>query len=472
MADNRGMLSAARRSPLPRTRQLSGWLFGALSVPLLTVLLVVVRPHLALPTVMLLFLTLVVATASLGGTWPALAVALGSFLVVNWYFTPPFHTWTVAETNHLIALFVFLAVAAAVSMFVTVANHQAVQANRARTQAETLAALAQAALEPDPIGTILERLRSTFALEAAAVLHQADGAWSLEAYAGEEPPITPADADWSTPLGPHSQLALSGRPLDGDDERLLVAFAAQLASALNGLRLRRAAAAAEALERANELRTALLAAVSHDLRTPLASIKASVSSLRAEDIRWSAEEAAQFLATIEEETDRLNGLVGNLLDMSRIQTGALHLTRRAVGLEEVVPAALASLGHRSDAVDVELAETLPQVDADPGLLERAVANLVANATAWSPPGGRVRIEAAATDGTVELRVIDHGPGIAAGDLARVFQPFQRLGDRNRGGVGLGLAVTRGFVDAMHGQIAVEDTPGGGLTMIIRLPQSE
>ena len=464
------MLNAVRQSPLPRKRQLSGWLFGAVSIPLLAVVLVVARPHLALPTVMLLFLTLVVATASIGGTVPALAAAVGSFLIVNWYFTPPTHTWTVAETSHLIDLFVFLVVAGVVSLFVTVANHQALAADRARAEAETLASLAQAGLEPDPIGTILERLRFTFALEGAAVLQRTGDRWAVEAFAGEHALATPEDADWSTSLGDRSRLAVSGHHLDAADQRVLVAFAAQLANALTGLRLRRAAAGAEALERANELRTALLAAVSHDLRTPLASIKACVTSLRAEDVSWSEDVATQFLATIEEETDRLNGLVGNLLDMSRIQTGALHLTQRAVGLEEVVPGALASLGPQSDSVDVDRAETLPQVEADPGLLERAVANVVGNATAWSPPSRRVRLEASAAAGAVELRVIDHGPGIPAVDRERVFHPFQRLGDdRHRGGVGLGLAVSRGFIEAMHGELRIENTPGGGVTMVIRLP---
>lgn len=465
------MLLPSHRPRLPRRRQLSGWLFAGTAIPLLAVVLVAVREHLALPTVMLLFLVSVVATASVGGTWPALSAAVGSFLIVNWFFTPPFHTWTVAETNHLIALFVFLVVAAVVSMFVTMADHQALQADRARREAETLAALARAALEPDPIGTILERLRATFGLDATAVLQRSEDGWRVEAGAGPSPPATPGDADWSTRLGAQSQLAVSGRHLDADDERLLVTFAAQLASALTGLRLRRAAADAEALQQANELRTALLTAVSHDLRTPLASIKASVTSLRADDVSWTRDEAAEFLATIEEETDRLNGLVGNLLDMSRIQTGALHLTQRDVGLEEVVPAAIGSLGQLGHLVDVDLDETLPQVEADPGLLERAVANLVANAIAWSPPGRRVRIEASTTADTVQLRVIDHGPGIDVAHRARVFQPFQRLGDRNRSGVGLGLAVSRGFVEAMRGELRIEDTPGGGATMLVLLPRA-
>jgi two-component system sensor histidine kinase KdpD len=366
------VVQVPRLAALPHRRQLFGWVFAALALTTATIVLVAVRDRLALPSVMLFYLLLVVATASIGGALPALTAAVAAFLLVNWFFTPPFHTWTVAEGDHLFALFVFLAVAGVVSLFVTVAAHRAAEAERARTEAESLAL---------------------------------------------------------------------------------------------------AAATADALARANELRTALLAAVSHDLRTPLASIKASVTSLRAGDVDWSRAEADVFLATIEEETDHLNELVGNLLDMSRLQTGALELSQRAVGLEEVVPAALASLGRRAPSVDVAVPETLPRVDADPGLLERALANLVANAAVWSPPGHPVRLEGAATTDEVELRVIDHGPGIPVVDRERVFLPFQRLGDRSRGGVGLGLAVSRGFIEAMHGELCVEDTPGGGLTMVVRLPRA-
>lgn len=437
----------------------------------MTVILVAARDHLALPSVMLLYLLLVVATASVGGAWPALTAAVAAFLAVNWYFTPPFHTWSVAEGDHLLALFVFLVVAGVVSMFVTVAARQAAEANRARNEAETLAGLAGAALEADPLSTLVGRLRETFGLAAAAVLQHDGQHWIVEASTGAPVPDRPDEADWAMPLAEDSQLALNGASLSTDDRRVLAAFAAQLASALTGLRLRRAAESADALARANELRTALLAAVSHDLRTPLASIKASVTSLRAGDVHWSHAEADDFLLTIEEETDRLNALVGNLLDMSRLQAGALELTQRPIGLEEVVPAALASLGNRVPTVDLDVPETLPRVEADPGLLERALANLVANAAVWSPPERPVRLEGAATSSNVELRVIDHGPGIAHGDRERIFQPFQRLGDRGRGGVGLGLAVSRGFIEAMRGELRVEDTPGGGLTMVVTLPRS-
>jgi len=218
----------------------------------------------------------------------------------------------------------------------------------------------------------------------------------------------------------------------------------------------------------------LLAAVSHDLRTPLASIKASVTSLLQQDIDWPPEATREFLETIDEESDRLNSLVGNLLDMSRLQTGALQLLVREVGLEEVVPRAIAGLPDRAVPVMLDLPETLPRVRADVGLLERAVANVVDNARAWSPVDRPVRVEAGAVLDRVDLRVIDHGPGIPESERELIFRPFQRLGDNSRDGtgVGLGLAVARGFVEAMGGELAVEDTPGGGLTMVLSMPVAE
>jgi two-component system sensor histidine kinase KdpD len=236
--------------------------------------------------------------------------------------------------------------------------------------------------------------------------------------------------------------------------------------------LQASARSAEALllSRTDELRVSLLRAVSHDLRSPLASIKASVTSLLQRDVDWTEEATLEFLGTIDEESDRLDGLVANLLDMSRLQSGALEVAMRPVGFEEVVPAALASLSLPTDTVDIAFDETMPRVQADPALLERVVANLAANAITASGADGRVRVEASASSHHVELRVVDCGPGIPPGDRARIFEPFQRLGDSG-GGVGLGLAVARGFVRAMGGELSVEGTPGGGTTMVIGLPEA-
>jgi two-component system sensor histidine kinase KdpD len=270
------------------------------------------------------------------------------------------------------------------------------------------------------------------------------------------------------PLHGTEVLVLSGDALGDDDREVLRAFAGQVAIAVQQRELRADADRAAGLQEANELRTALLAAVSHDLRTPLSSIKAAVSSLLQRDVDFTPSATRELLETIDEGSDRLNHLVGNLLDMSRLQTGALQLVMRDVGLDEVVPVAVAALIH-AERVDVDVDETLPRVRADAALLERAIANVVENALAWSPGAGRVRVEAVATQDRVDLHVVDQGPGIPVARREDVFRPFQRLGDRSNGsGVGLGLAVARGFLEAMGGRIAVEDTPGGGVTMVISL----
>jgi two-component system sensor histidine kinase KdpD len=289
----------------------------------------------------------------------------------------------------------------------------------------------------------------------------------VEAAAGPSPPRRPEDGVEVIELGPDTALVLSGASLPASARLVLSAFAAQLAVAVRERELAREADEAALQQGGNELRMAILAAVSHDLRTPLASIKASVSSLRQDDVAWKPEETAEFLATIEEETDRLGNLVANLLDMSRIQTGALNLVRAKVGLDEVVPRALASLPDGGRSVEVEVPESLPRLDVDAALLERAIANLVSNAEAWSLASQPVCVRASAAGRIVELRVVDRGPGIPPEDRDRVFEPFQRLGDRSStNGVGLGLAVARGFVEAMGGELRMEDTPGGGLTAVV------
>jgi two-component system sensor histidine kinase KdpD len=458
------------QSPLPPRRRALGWLLAAGGVPLLTVALANLRTAVTLPTVLVLFMALVVTTAAVGGSRPAFLAATGGFLAANWYFTPPYYRWTVAEGDHALALVVFLGVAGLVSHFVDVAAHRSLDAARAREEARTLATLAATTSEDDPLPSLLGHLRDAFRLEAAAVLCRGETGWSVEATSGERAPTRPEEADLTEPLSHDGVLAVVGNGFAAQDRPLLKAFAAELGAARERRRLRAEARRAGQLAEANELRSALLQAVSHDLRTPLASIKASVSSLCQDDVDWSAEERREFLGTIADETDRLITLVTNLLDMSRIQVGALHPALEAVGLEEVVPAAVTSLGRRGDVVDVDLDETLPPVWADAALLERALANLIDNAVRFNPPGGRVQVRAGAFSDRLDVRVIDRGAGVPRPDRERIFEPFQRLGDRHAGGgVGLGLAVTRGFVNAMGGTIEIDDTPGGGTTVVITLP---
>jgi two-component system sensor histidine kinase KdpD len=333
-----------------------------------------------------------------------------------------------------------------------------------------LSALAGNVVEADPLPALLSHLRRSFGLTGVALLRRTDDGWMTEAADGAAP-TTPDAADDVHTAGRDLVLALSGGDHHAEDRRVLNAFAANLSAALERRRLHKQAEEAAALADTNELRSALLQAVSHDLRTPLAGIKASVNSLRQPDVTWTTEESGEFLETIEDETDRLTNLVDNLLDMSRIHADAVAPALRSTTLDEVVPAALASLGALARDVVVDVPEDLPPVDADPTLLERVVANLVVNALTHGEGAHPARIEAGCVGGRVLLRVIDRGKGIALQDRERMFRPFQRQGDaapRLGAGIGLGLAVARGFTRAMSGELTIEDTPGGGTTMVVEL----
>jgi len=381
------------------------------------------------------------------------------------------HEFTVADGENLLALAIFMLVGGVVSFLLATSSRRTVEAAQARAEAETLAALSGTlAAAAEPLPQLVAQVRAAFEADSAAVLSGGPVAWTVLASAGEPVPARPEDGELSVGLHGDAVLVLDGAAVTQADPEILRAFVGQVATALERRELRAASERAAGLEEANELRTALLAAVSHDLRTPLSSIKASVSSLLQRDVDFSPAATRELLETIDEGADRLNHLIGNLLDMSRLQTGAVQLVMRDVGLDEVVPVAL--VGLDGDRLAVDVPETLPRVRADAALLERAIANIAENALAWSPPDARVRIEACATQATVELSVVDRGPGIPSEQRDDVFRPFQRLGDRSTDtGVGLGLAVARGFVEAMDGRIDVDDTPGGGTTMVISLPVS-
>jgi two-component system, OmpR family, sensor histidine kinase KdpD len=289
------------------------------------------------------------------------------------------------------------------------------------------------------------------------------------ATSGVQPCSRPEEGDTEVPIDDLA-LVLRGRVLPADDRRVLAAFAAQVVVALRQRRLSDAAAEAGPLAEVDRTRTALLAAVSHDLRTPLASAKASVTALRSPGVEWKDSERAELLATADESLDQLTRLVNNLLDMSRLQAGALAAHPARIGVDDVLSAVLAELGPSSLAVRVRLPDDLPELYADPGLLERILANVVSNALRHSPADRPPIVSGSALGGRVELRVVDRGPGVAESDWQRIFVPFQRLGDRdNTTGVGLGLALSRGLAEAMGGSLEPENTPGGGLTMVLSLP---
>ncbi|MFE0824402.1 ATP-binding protein [Streptomyces sp. NPDC058794] len=468
VAKGRG-LPVARGARLGRSRIVWGWFTGLGGPVLLTLLLNTV--HLGLANDVLFYLALTVAAALLGGLYPALASAAVGSLLLNWFFTPPVNRITIADPRNMLALAIFVGVALSVASVVDVAARRTHQAARLRAESEILSFLAGDVLRGETsLETLLERVRETFGMESAALLErEGDVApWTCAGQAGTGPPVErPEDADVDMPVGDHMALALTGRVLPAEDRRVLAAFAAQAAVVLDRRRLREEADRARALAEGNRIRTALLAAVSHDLRTPLAGIKAAVTSLRSDDVSWSEEDQAELLEGIEEGADRLDHLVGNLLDMSRLQTGTVTPLIREIDVDEVVPMALGGVPEGS--VELDVPETLPMVAVDAGLLERAMANLIENAVKYSPAGRAVLVAASALADRVEVRVVDRGPGVPDDAKERIFEPFQRYGDAPRGsGVGLGLAVARGFAEAMSGTLNAEDTPGGGLTMVLTL----
>jgi two-component system sensor histidine kinase KdpD len=474
---------AARRrkrllSPLPARRRLAAVLLAVIGFPLLTVVLTSSRGHVDLSTALSSYLVLVIAVAATGGVWPAIPAAAAGFLLSNYYFAPPIHTFTIADARDVLALTMFLVTAGVVSILVDLAARRTAAAVQARSDARMLARVAGRLVSPEgnPMPALLDELVVAFRLESAAILHSEPAGstprWTTVASAGSAPLTSPDDASLMLPLTDLDVLALQGPGLTAEDRDILAAFAAQLATALESDRLHAGAAEADSLARANQLRSALLAAVSHDLRTPLASIKAASSSLLSEQLSFGPDETAILLHTIDDEADRLNALVENLLDMSRLETGAMEILSRTTDVAELVAAALASLGPRAEGVVVAVDASVPGLETDPVLLERVVANLVDNALVHGA-GTSVRVEAGAVAGRVDIRVIDHGPGIRPADRDLVFRPFHRLGDTsNRVGVGLGLAVSRGFVEAVGGELDLEDTPGGGGTLVVRLPAPE
>ncbi|MFF4307704.1 ATP-binding protein [Streptomyces sp. NPDC001601] len=462
-------LPVARGARLGRGRIIAGWLVGLAGPAVMAVLLNTV--DLGLANDMLLFLTLTVAAALLGGLFPALASAAFGSLLLNYFYTPPLHRLTIADPKNIVAIVIFFGVALSVASVVDLAARRTHQAARLRAESEILSFLAGNVLRGETsLEELLERVRETFGMESAALLERASDVepWSCAGRAGFGPALErPEDGDVDMPIGDHMALALTGRVLPAEDRRVLAAFAAQAVVVLDRRRLQEEAEQARTLAEGNRIRTALLAAVSHDLRTPLAGIKAAVTSLRSDDVDWSEEDRAELLEGIEEGADRLDHLVGNLLDMSRLQTGTVTPIVHETDLDEVVPMAL--VGVPDGSVDLDVPETLPMVEADAGLLERSVANLVENAVKYSPPDRPVLVSASAIADRVEVRIVDRGIGVPDEAKERIFEPFQRYGDAPRGaGVGLGLAVARGFAEAMGGTLNAEDTPGGGLTMVLSL----
>ncbi|WP_225755452.1 DUF4118 domain-containing protein [Actinotalea sp. Marseille-Q4924] len=436
---------------LATRRVVGGWLLAVVGPPMLTWLLLQNRDDLGLASDLMMFFTLVVATALVGGLVPSLVCALASASLLNYYFTRPTGTWWISDPENVLALVVFALVATAVASVVDLAERRSRQAREAQAEAAVLSELSRAVLAGE---ASRDRLRDVLLRHfreqgrAAVALPEA------------------ADIGGVVPL--------DGPSLSPADLRIVAAFDAQARLILERQELREVSQRARELEQVDALRTALLTAASHDLRTPLAAIRAAVDVLHAHDVTLSVEDREAMTLAVAEATARLEHIVDDLLDLSRLQMGAVEPQLRPTELVEVVLPAVDGLP--ADRIAVDLPDDLPLVMTDAGLLERVVANIAANAVRHSPPGRPARVEVRAGDDVVVVRVVDHGTGVAPEERERMFQPFQRVGaeaargPHRAGGMGLGLAVARGLADAVGARLRVEETPGGGLTMSIDVPR--
>jgi two-component system, OmpR family, sensor histidine kinase KdpD len=458
--------------PLGRQRVMSAWGMFAVGLPVLVAILVPFRDRLAVATSLLIFLAFVLAVAAVGGRRISIIAALTAAVAENWYFVEPVGTLTIGSNQNLVALIVFVLVAVTVGTLVERTAKRSNEVGRARAEAEALArSSVTLAGETDPVPGLLDQIRTVFGFDGTAVLSQTNAGWSVVAGSGATVPHRPEDGEAfqlaSAEAGQNLMLVVNGRRLGTDDRRILNVLATQLAVGLESRRLSGEAETAHVLGQVDSVRTALLRAVSHDLRSPLAAIKTYVTGLLATDVTWTADQVHDTLCEIDGETDRLNRVVGNLLDASRLEAGITAVSLCATAVQEVVWSAVDNFGS---AVEVHIADATPPALADPALLERTIANVVANAVRFQPPGSPVIIDAAKILNEIQVRVVDRGPGIPDDQRVDVMKPFQRLGDRPLGeGVGLGLAIASGFVEAMHGTFSFEDTPGGGLTVVISLP---
>jgi len=457
----------------PRQQHAISWL-AAIVVPsaICAVIVYLLDPYLGIGGESAIFFIGVLIVALLGGVAPAALSALLSGLLLNYFLVEPRYTFTIAEPDSAVTVVVLLLVAVAVAALVDGAASRAREARRASQEAELLALFAGSVLRGADLDTLLERVRETYSQRSVSLLREGTG---IVGCVGTDPCIDVDTADTAIEVGDDEfWLLMAGRKLPARDRRVLGAVAKQAAGLVKQRELTEEAGKAEAIAQADELRRSLLSAVSHDLRTPLAAAKAAVSSLRSNDIDFSAEDTAELLATIEESIDQLTALVGNLLDSSRLAAGVLRPELRRVYLEETVQRALLGIskgvtGYRRQGVDrVKVDVDDAVVMADSGLLERVLANLIDNALRYAQDSP-VRVTAGQVGDRVLIAVVDEGPGIPRGAEDQLFAPFQRLGDNDTSiGVGLGLSVARGFVEAMGGTISATDTPGGGLTVEIDL----
>ena len=458
-----------RRKNSSLIQNLLGVIIGVSLIVIMTRIFVGFRSDISVATSLSLYLLAVVAITALGGRWPGLVTAVCAPVIANWFLIPPYHTFFINQRENIIELAVFVSTAFIVSIFVSNAEKQTNKADEAWREASTLSALTDSD-SVDPTEDILKLLMRSFNLEGATLTDTTDATPRVILSVGKVAATSDQSTNIAIPINQSTMLFGKGHPLSPDDHRLLHSFAGQLNRALEQSQLREIAVEATSLARADELRTAILRAVSHDLRSPLSSIKASVSSLRQTDVEWPEETKQDFLFSIESETDRLTQIVANLLDLSRIESGVLRPVLRTISLEEVIPAVIYAIGSDHSNIRLDIDHELEEIIADPALLERAIANILSNALLWSPVPDSVAIFAHQRDDNAHIHIVDHGPGIPVDQHLSVLQPFHRLVDSSvGGGLGLGLAIADRLIASMNGKLELRDTPGGGLTVVVTLP---
>ncbi|MFB7844264.1 ATP-binding protein [Microbacterium sp. NPDC056052] len=496
-AGGRGPLPSISGGALGWRRQLIGFAVALVGGPLLSWLLFTLKAPGSITSDVLSYQLLVVVVALIGGLRPALFAAVLSGFTLDFLFVEPLFTVTIADPLHALALVLYVVIAVLVSIVVDQAARRARAAQRAAGEAELLAAVAGNVLRGDSAPTALvARAREAFGLSGVRLLSPdgtviaADG----EPLAGHIDGADPADSSpggsaaagtgsaamtgpemETVPVGvgpdgrPRAILELHGADLDAAGRRLLDAIVAQLAAAIEHTDLRETASQAAVLAETDQVRSALLSALSHDLRRPLAAAVAAVGGLRSAH-RLSAEDRAELVETADESLATLSRLVTDLLDVSRVQAGVLAVSLGRVDAGGGVVSALDELSLGPADVELALDPALPALRADPVLLQRVLVNLLTNAVRHSPAGERVIVSTSRLGERAEIRVADRGEGIPEDQRESAFLPFQRHGDTdNTTGLGLGLALSRGFAEGMGGTLTAEDTPGGGLTMVVSLP---
>jgi two-component system sensor histidine kinase KdpD len=458
-----------RRPTLRLHRRLAGAALAAFLLPLMTVGLSTLHVQAPLPIVFPCYLIAVVGITWLGGWAVGVISAVIATLLENYYFVAPTHTLSVYRSADGIALLVFLLFSLGASALAGAFARRSEQASRARAEAQILIrAAATVAVSPEDLLPVLDSLRTVLDLDRLAVEHRGPDGWHEELVVGLA--RTPNPPTSRIAVGEDRRLEVAGGPLDHEDHLMITAFTNRLAEAYRAQALHQEATALQALAEVDELRTGLLRAVSHDLRTPLAAVRANVSSLLLDDVKWPAADQRAILSSIDREVQRLSQLITDLLDAGRLEAGVVEPRIAEVALDDLLAGALETIDLQGRHLDIQLDPDLPVLRTDPDLVERAIANIVANACTFSPLEQPVRIRAAVAPGRIDVVISDQGPGIAASDRARAVLPFQRLADSGAGS-GLGLSVAEGFITVLGGSLHLDQTPGGGLTVVLEIPSS-